>query len=96
MPETELEVLRAENVELRRRVEAAEADIDTLRRESLERRAEVRRMAEALPAEVSRRTLLRAALYDVRRHPDKRGVAARAARKAGRAPVKLIRIARDR
>ncbi|MEO5724743.1 MAG: hypothetical protein ABIQ39_01825 [Ilumatobacteraceae bacterium] len=93
MVDSDLERLRAENAELRRRVEAAESAIAVLRAESLQRRGEVRAMAEALPAEVSRNALIRQALRDAVRHPDKAGVAGRAARKLGRAPMKALRIA---
>jgi uncharacterized coiled-coil DUF342 family protein len=58
VPDSEIDRLRAENDELRRRVEAAEHQIDVLRREALERRAEVRDLAESLPATVSRRRLM--------------------------------------
>ena len=46
------------NAELQRRVDAAEAEIDALRADALARRAEVRRLAESLPAAMSRRALL--------------------------------------
>lgn len=92
MPESELERLRAENSELQRRMGAVEATIAELRVEALQRRAEVRSMAEALPVEVSRHALVRAALRDATHHPDKRGVAIRAAHKLGRAPAKAVRI----
>jgi hypothetical protein len=58
VPDSEIDRLRAENDELRRRVEAAEHQIDVLRREALERRAKVRELAESLPAAVSRRRLM--------------------------------------
>ncbi len=93
MAQTDVDQLRAENAELRRRVELAEATIDELREGALARRAEVRAMAEALPAEVSRHALIRSVLRDARDHPDKRGVVARAVRKLGRAPGKAWRIA---
>jgi hypothetical protein len=93
MPESDLEALRAENDELRRRVEVAEAEISELREDALARRAEVRAMAEALPAEVSRHALIRGTVRDALHHPDKRGVALRVLRKLGRAPVKAYRIA---
>ncbi len=92
MAPTELELLRAENLELRRRVETAEAALDVLREGALARRAEVRALAEALPAEVSRNALLREILRDARDHPDKLGVLRRAVRKLGRAPAKALRI----
>ena len=88
----ELNRLQAENAELRRRVELAETAIATLREESLARRAEVRAMAEALPAEVSRRTLVRTMIDDAVHHPDKAGVVRRGVRKVGRAPAKAVRI----
>lgn len=92
MPETDLDTLRAENAELRRRVDAAEAAIAELRQGAAARRAEVRELAEQLPAEISRHALIRGTLRDALHHPDKVGVAKRAARKLGRAPVKAYRI----
>jgi len=88
----ELNRLQAENAELRRRVELAETAITTLREESLARRAEVRAMAEALPAEISRRALVRTMIDDAVHHPDKAGVVRRGVRKVGRAPAKAVRI----
>ena len=93
MAPTDVEQLRAENEELRRRVDAAESIIDELREGALARRAEVRAMAEALPAEISRHALLGAILRDAIHHPDKPGVASRAVHKLGRAPIKAWRIA---
>jgi chromosome segregation ATPase len=55
----ELDHLRAENVELRRRVETVHAEIEQLRAESLQRRDEVRQLVADLPAVVSRRAVLR-------------------------------------
>ena len=55
---SEIERLHATNAELQRRVDAAEAEIDALRADALARRAEVRRLAESLPAAMSRRALL--------------------------------------
>ena len=92
MAQSNLERLRAENDELSRRVEAAEVAIGELRAEALIRRAEVRAMAEALPAEISRRTLVRTMVVEVVRHPDKAGVVRRGVRKAGRAPAKAVRV----
>lgn len=88
--------LRAENAELRRRVEVAEALIGDLRAEALTRRAEVRELAQALPVAMSRHALVRSMLRDVRSHPDKVGVGRRALRKLGRAPRKALRILRRR
>jgi hypothetical protein len=87
--------LRAENAELRRRIDEVQHELDMLRAEALERRAEVRSMAEALPAALSRHALVMGMLRDVRHHPDKAGVARRALRKLGRAPRKAARITRD-
>jgi hypothetical protein len=89
----ETDRLGAENAELRRRVVAAEQQIDALRVEALERRAEIRAMAEALPSALSRHALVTGMLRDVRRHPDKAGVVGRAIRKLGRAPRKAVRVA---
>jgi len=86
--------LRDENAELRRRIDAAQAIIDELRADALERRREVRELAEALPTAMSRHALVRGMLRDVRHHPDKRGVVVRAVRKLGRAPRKLARMMR--
>ncbi|TPW15762.1 MAG: hypothetical protein FD127_591 [Acidimicrobiaceae bacterium] len=95
MSSTDLDRLRAENDELRRRVELAEQQIGVLRDEALARRAEVRTMAEALPSAMSRHALVGEMLHDVRHHPDKRGALGRAVRKLGRAPRKLARIVRQ-
>jgi len=88
----DLDRLSAENTELRRRIDVAQATIDQLRSEALERRAEVRAMAEALPTAMSRHALVRQMLHDVRHHPDKPGVLGRAVRKLGRAPRKVARL----
>ena len=88
----EIDRLSAENAELRRRVQAAEQQIETLRDEALTRRAEVRAMAEALPTAMSRHALVTGMLRDVRHHPDKAGVFGRAVRKLGRAPRKAVRL----
>ena len=55
----EIDHLRAENAELRRRVEAARAEIDQLRSESVQRRDEVRRLVADLPAVMSRKAVIR-------------------------------------
>lgn len=59
MSSEELDHLRAENAELRRRVETVSAEIAELRAESLQRRDEVRRLVADLPAMVSRRAVVR-------------------------------------
>ncbi len=96
MPSTDLTALQAENAELRRRVELAEQELSRLRTEALERRAEVRSLAESFPAAMSRHALVTGMLRDVRHHPDKKGVLVRAVRKLGRAPRKAVRIVRAR
>ena len=55
----ELDHLRSENAELRRRVEAVRAEIDQLRAESVQRRDEVRQLVADLPGAVSRRAVVR-------------------------------------
>lgn len=92
MSEEELDRLRAENAELRRRIDEVGDEIDVLRAEALERRAAVRELAEALPTAMSRRTLLVQMASDVCHHPDKRGIAQRAVAKLARAPRKLARL----
>ena len=83
-PETELETLREENADLRRRVVAAEAAIAELRTEALERRQQVRALVADLPVAMSRKTLLRQVFSDAVHHPDKKGVAVRIVNKVRR------------
>jgi hypothetical protein len=90
---TDVDTLRRDNEELRRRLDVAVAELDTLRRESLVRQAEVRSLAEALPLAVSRRRVIGDMLREARHHPDRRGVAGRAVKKLGRAPRKAWRLA---
>lgn len=87
----ELEHLRAENAELRQRIQLAEVEIDQLRTESVQRRAEVRALVADLPTVLSRRQVLYELFGDAVHHPDKAGVAKRAVRKLGRAPRKAWR-----
>jgi len=87
----ELDHLRSENAELRRRVEEVRIEIDALRAESLQRRAEVRDLVADLPKVVSRRAVLKQMAIEGAHHPDKSGVMGRAVRKAGRAPRKAYR-----
>ncbi len=96
MPAATPDPREAENAELRRRVERAEEQIEVLRAEALVRRAEVRSLAEALPAALSRHALVTKMLRDVRHHPDKRGVVQRGVRKLGRAPRKAVRLLRNK
>ena len=49
-------------------------------------------MAESLPTAMSRNTMVKAMLSDVKHHPDKVGVSKRAVLKLGRAPRKAMRI----
>jgi Tfp pilus assembly protein PilO len=93
-PTDEIDRLRAENEALRSRVEAAEAALQTLRVEAMERRREVRALAEDLPAAMSRHALVSGLVRDAVHHPDKAGVARRALAKLGRAPRKLARMLR--
>ena len=88
----ELEHLRSENAELRRRIDAVRGEIDDLRAESLQRRAEVRALVADLPTVVSRRTVVRQMFREGAKHPDKSGVLGRALRKLGRAPRKALRL----
>lgn len=92
----DLQRLRVENEELRRRIDVATEVIDELRAEALERRREVRELAEALPTAMSRHALLRQMAGDALHHPDRLGAIRRSVRKLGRAPGKLARIVRNR
>jgi FtsZ-binding cell division protein ZapB len=87
----EVERLRAENEQLRHRVDEAERALSALKTEALARRAEVRAFAEELPAAMSRRAVVSGLLRDLVHHPDKPGVIRRAVAKLGRAPRKLAR-----
>lgn len=64
----ELDHLRSENAELRRRIEIVSVEIDQLRAESLQRRDEVRRLVADLPSVVSRRAVVRQMLRRGTRH----------------------------
>ena len=92
MSSEELEHLRSENAELRRRINAARGEIDELRAQSLQRRDEVRALVADLPTVVSRRTVVREMFREGANHPDKSGVLVRAFRKLGRAPRKAFRL----
>lgn len=65
----ELDQLRAENAELRRRIDVTRDEIDRLRAEALQRRDEVRRLVADLPAAVSRRALIRQMFHRSRHQP---------------------------
>ncbi len=86
---TELDRLRAENAELRRRLDVVDAELVGLRDDALARRTEVRQLAESLPTAVSRRALVVQMTKDAVAHPDKAGLATRAVRKVARAPRRL-------
>ena len=86
---SELDRLRTENTELRRRLELVDAELVELRDDALARRAEVRELAESLPTAVSRRAMVVQMTKDAVAHPDKTGLATRAIRKLGRAPRRL-------
>ena len=60
--------------------------LDQLHAESVARRAELRAIAEQLPATLSRRALLKSMLVDVRHAPRKGAIVKRAVRKMARAP----------
>ena len=80
----ELETLREENADLRRRVVAAEAAIAELRTEALERRQQVRALVADLPVAMSRKTLLRQVASVVVHNPDKKGLVVRVVNKVRR------------
>ncbi len=63
------ERLEQENTELRARVELAEQEIAVLRAEAIARRAEIRTLAESLPAAVSRRAVITSIVDDLRAQP---------------------------
>ena len=92
MSSEELDHLRSENAELRRRAEVVQTQIDELRAESLRRRNEVRQLVADLPTVVSRRQVIREMFREGANHPDKVGVLGRALRKLGRGPRKAWRM----
>jgi hypothetical protein len=81
---TEVEALRVENADLRRRVVAAETAIEELRADALDRRQQVRALVADLPVAMSRKTLLRQVASDAVHHPDKKGVVVRSVNKIRR------------
>ena len=86
-----LEELEAENAELRRRIGLVDTELDALRTESLERRQDVRSLAESLPTAESRKVLLTQMANDLLHHPDKKRMVGRALRKLARGPRRLAR-----
>jgi sugar-specific transcriptional regulator TrmB len=79
-------LLRAENDELRRRLDTAEQELAAIRDESRRRTEELRTLVRDVPATLSRRATVAALFDDVVRHPDKAGVCAAAFRRLARAP----------
>ncbi len=73
-----------------------EARLDALERASDERRAELRAVLDDLPAALSRRALVTAAITDARAAPDKGAIVARGVRKLGRIPGAAWRRVRAR
>jgi len=73
-----------------------EARLAALERASDERRAELRQRLDDLPAALSRRALVSAAVTDLRAAPDKRGIVTRGLRKVGRIPGAVWRRVRSR
>jgi hypothetical protein len=72
------------------------ARLDALERASDERRAELRAVLDDLPAALSRRALVSAAITDARTAPDKGAIFARGLRKLGRMPASAWRRVRSR
>jgi len=72
------------------------ARLDALERASDERRAELRAVLDDLPAALSRRSLVSAAIADARSAPDKGAIVTRGLRKAGRMPAAAWRRVRAR
>jgi len=70
--------------------------LDELQHRTARRRAELSEIAAALPGAISRRTVLRSIVADIRRAPNKTAVAGRALRKLGRAPRKAARLVKLR
>ena len=92
MSSDELDHLRSENAELRRRLDTTRTEIDELRAEALQRRMEVRQLVADLPTVVSRRAVVREMVREGAQHPDKPGVLGRGLLKIGRAPRKAFRL----
>jgi len=91
LSQARLEELEVENAELRRRIELVDTELDALQEESLQRRQEVRTLAESLPTAASRKVLLTQMTNDLLHHPDKKRMVGRAFRKLARGPRKLVR-----
>lgn len=72
------------------------ARLDALEQASDERRAELRAVLDDLPAALSRRALVSAAITDARAAPDKGAIVTRSLRKIGRMPAAAWRRVRAR
>jgi RecA/RadA recombinase len=94
--ESRVQELEVENAELRRRIELVDTELDALRAESLQRRQEVRTLAESLPTAESRKVLLSQMANDLLHHPDKKRMVGRAFHKLARGPRKLVRAIKNR
>lgn len=68
-----------------------EQRLSALEQASDERRAELRRLAAAVPAALSRRALVAGLVDDLRHAPNRGEIARRGARKLLRAPAALLR-----
>lgn len=73
-----------------------EARLDELQRESVQRRAELREIAAALPQATSRRLLVKQMTREIVTAPDRASVAKRAVLKVLRTPTDLYRRVVDR
>ena len=73
-----------------------EQRLDALERASDARRAELRALLDDLPAALSRRALVSAAIADAREAPDKGAIVVRGLRKLGRIPRAVWRRVRAR
>ncbi len=73
-----------------------EQQLNDLQQASRERQAELRKIAAQLPAEMSRRQLVKQMAISLRTAPDRATVMKRTALKIGRAPADLVRAVRKR
>jgi hypothetical protein len=74
---------------------AIEQQLDDLEAQSRARQAELRELAAALPAAMSRRMLVKQMLHSVRDAPDRGTVVKRTANKIVRTPAELLRRVRN-
>jgi hypothetical protein len=73
-----------------------EQQLDDLQQASRARQAELRDIAAQLPAEMSRRNLVKQMAVSLRAAPDRATVIKRTASKIGRAPADVVRAVRKR